>query len=149
MAEPRRFMAEYCLRKYNGVRRKQCQEIMKIHQKIGPKIQKSIKMSKNDPRPEKVAPRIGNGAEKGQGVPNKMALQSGPNQPKWEKKGSQKSTFFSTLSWNRLFLILGFPRHPKSNQNELKIDPGTAKAHFWRGCIFYRPCHGKTYFLTP
>ena len=29
-----------------------------------------------------------------------------------------------------------------------KIDPGTAKAHFWREGIFCRPCHEKTYFLT-
>ena len=43
---------------------------MKIHKKMSPKTQKSIKMSKNDPRAEKVAPRIGNGAGKGQGVPN-------------------------------------------------------------------------------
>ena len=43
---------------------------MKIHKKIGPKTQKSIKMSKIDPRAEKVAPRIGNGAEKGQGLVN-------------------------------------------------------------------------------
>ena len=42
------------------------QEIMKIHQQIGPKTQKSIKIGKNEPRAEKVAPRIGNGAEKGQ-----------------------------------------------------------------------------------
>ena len=46
---------------------KQCQEIMKIHQKIGPKTQKSINMSKNEPRAEKVAPRIGKEAKKGQG----------------------------------------------------------------------------------
>ena len=38
--------------------------------KIDPKTQKTIKMSKNNLRAEKVAPRIGNGAEKGQGVPN-------------------------------------------------------------------------------
>ena len=43
-----------------------CQEIMKIHKKVGPKTKKNIKMSKNDPRAEKVAPRIGKGAKKGQ-----------------------------------------------------------------------------------
>ena len=56
-------MAEYCLRKRNGVRKNHCQEIMKIHQKIAPKTQQSIKMSKNDPRAEKVAPRIGKEAK--------------------------------------------------------------------------------------
>ena len=66
LAEPWRSMAEYCLRKCNGVRKKQYQEIMKIHQQIGPKTQKSIKIGKNEPRAEKVAPRIGNGAKKGQ-----------------------------------------------------------------------------------
>jgi len=59
-------MAESCLRECNGVRKKQRQEIMKIHQQIGPKTQKSIKIGKNEPRAEKVAPRIGNGAKKGQ-----------------------------------------------------------------------------------
>ena len=39
---------------------------MKIHKKMSPKTQKSIKMSKNDPRAEKVAPRIGKEAKKDQ-----------------------------------------------------------------------------------
>ena len=64
LTEPWRFMAESCIRKCNRVRKKQCQEIMEIHQKIGPKTQKSIKMSKNDPRAKKVAPRIGKGAKR-------------------------------------------------------------------------------------
>ena len=50
LAEPWRYMAESCLRKCNRVRKKQCQEIMKIHETIRPKTQKSIKMSKNELR---------------------------------------------------------------------------------------------------
>ena len=68
---------------------------------------------------------------------------------KFKKKRSQKSTFFSTPSWNRLFLILGSPRHPTSSQNGFKIGPRTAKAHFWRECIFCRPCQWNTHILHP
>ena len=69
-------MAESCLRECNGIRKKQCQEIMKIHQKIGPKTQKSFKIAKNEARAEKIAPTIGKGAEKGQTGPRFETPQS-------------------------------------------------------------------------
>ena len=61
-----RFLPESCLSKYELVRKQQCQEHIKT-QTIAPKSPKSIKNMKNGPRAEKVAPRIGKGAKKGQG----------------------------------------------------------------------------------
>ena len=56
---------------------------------------------------------------------------------------------FSIPSWNRLCLILGSPRHTKSSQNEVKIDPRAAQTHFRPDCIVCRPCQWKTHFLHP
>ena len=64
------------------------------------------------------------------------------------KKGVSKIDVFFDPLLEATSPYFSSSRDPKSNQNELKIDPGTAKAQFWRECIFYRPCHETTYFLT-
>ena len=65
-----RFLPESCLTKYNLVRKQQCQEHIKHHQKIAPKTPNAIKRSPNGSRATKIAPRIGKEAKKGQGGPN-------------------------------------------------------------------------------
>ena len=67
---------------------------MNIHQNINPKTHKSFKIAKHEARAEKIAPTIGNGAEKNQTGLRFENPQSAPNQPKSEKKDSRKSMFF-------------------------------------------------------
>ena len=141
-------MADFCLRKCNGVRKtmsrnhknssKNRSQNTKIHQHE----QQLPPSRKNSPQDRKWS---GKGARSSE-------LNDPPERLKSAKVGKKrlsKINVFSTPSWNRLFLILGSPRHPKISPNELKIDPGTAKAHFWRECIFYRPCYENTCVLTP
>ena len=104
-------------------------QTIKIHEN-GPKWRPIKKISPQDRKRCKKEPRV-----------TFFCLPLGTqNQPKLKKKGSRKSMIFSTPSWNRLCLILGSPRHPKSSQNDFKIVPRTAQTHFRPDCIFCRPC---------
>ena len=118
----------------------QCQEIL---QKSLTNGSESIKIHQNEPkwRPSKKnSPQDRKRAKKGAKGKNFLTPLGTQNQQKSKEKGSRKSMTFSTSSWNRLCLILGSPRHPKSRQNEVKIGPRTARTHFCPDCIFCRPC---------
>ena len=114
--------------------------LQKKHAKMVRKAPKSIKMAQNGAPAKKIAPRIGKEPKKRQTLTNFWTPLDTQNQSKSKEKGSRKSMLFSTPSWNRLCLILGSPRHPKSSQNEVKIDPRPAQTHFRPDCIVCRPC---------
>ena len=126
--------------KCNRVGQTLCQEIAKKTYKNGSRSTKIHQNCKKGRPSQKNSPQDRKKAKKDPRNKNFWTPQSTKNQPKSEKRGSRKSMFFSTPSWNRLCLILGSPRHPKSSQNEVKIAPRTAQTHFWPDCIFCRPC---------
>ena len=112
--------------KCNHVGQTQCQEIIK---KSSKNESQNIKIHQNGPkwRPsKKISPKERKRAEKEPREKNFWTPLGSQNQPKSKKKGSRKSMIFSTPSWNRLCLILGSPRYPKSSQNEVKIGPRPA-----------------------
>ena len=121
-----------CKFQCQGIQNKTCKngsKSNKVHQN-GPKWCPS---KKNSPKDRKIA-------ETGASDVNFLIPLGIQNQPKSKKKGSRKSMIFSTPSWNRLCLILGSPRQPKSSKNEAKIGPRTAQTHFQPDCIVCRPC---------
>ena len=114
---------------------------------------RSNKIHQNGPKCspiEKISPQEPKRSQKGSIKKNFWEPPGHQKSAKIEKKGSRKSMIFSTPSWNRLCLILGFPRHPQSSQNETKIDPRAAQTHFRPNCIVCRPLPMKnTLFASP
>ena len=126
--------------KCNCVFQFQCQEIQK---KTCTNGSRSNKIHQNGPKCspiEKISPQEPKRSQKGSIKKNFWEPPGHQKSAKIENKGCRKSMIFSTPSWNRLCLILGSPRHPKSSQNETKIDPRPAQTHFRPDCIFCRPC---------
>ena len=140
LREPCRFMLESWPQNATAFASFNAKEFKKKGAKMIPKATKSTKMSQNGARAKKIAPRIGKEPKKDQRGNTFEPPLGTPNQPKSKKKGSRKSMIVSTPSWNRLCLILGSLRHPKSSQNEVKIDPRAGQTDYRPDCIFCRPC---------
>ena len=140
LREPCLFLPESWLQNASAFAHFSAKKFFENHPKTVSKPLKSLKIVQNGTRAKKIAPRIGQEPKKGQAYAAFWTPLGIQNQPKSEKSGSRKSMIFSTPSWNRLCLILGSPRHPKSSQNEVKIAPRPAQTDFRPDCMVCRPC---------
>ena len=113
LAEPWRFMGESCIWKCKCVRKKQCHEIMKYHQNICPKTQKSIKMDKNDARATKTSPQDRKKSEKGSSVTKVWAPSESLKSAKVGKKGVSKIDVFFTPLLEPTFPHFRLPQAPQ------------------------------------
>ena len=140
LREPCRVLPESWLQNASAFAHFSAKKFFENHPKMGSKPLKSTKTVRNGTRANKNSPQDQKGAEKGSSVHSFLEPPGHPKSAKIKKRGSRKSMIFSTPSWNRLCLILGCSRDPKSSQNEVKIGSRTAQTHFRPDCIFCRPC---------